>query len=311
MNDPTLGKEKKSLTVTIDEGCGGMRLDAYLAAVVKLCSRSQLSYYGIEAFHRGNEVKLSKKVQTGEEYLISYTEPSEPDIRPEEIDLAILYEDDDVIVINKPQGMVVHPAHGNYTGTLVQGLMHYCGNLRRGFSEEPVRPGIVHRLDKDTSGVIITAKNRKAQEYLSAQFRKRRVEKVYYAVVKGRTPRQEGLIDKALVRDRQHRKRFTVSDEGGKNAETLYRLQHEQNGYSLLTLHPKTGRTHQLRVHCAHLGTPILGDPVYSRKDNKHPALGLMLHAYSLKIKLPVDGKEHTFTAPLPERFDEFMLPRE
>ncbi len=307
------GPEKMSnapdctLTITIDEKNGGTRLDTYLASVARICSRSQLAHYGLTASTGGKEVKLSKRVRPGETYHISYSVPPEPDIGPEEMDLPVLYEDDDVVVIDKPQGMVVHPARGNYTGTLVQGLLFHCSGKRGDFPEEDLRPGIVHRLDKETSGVIITAKHVKAREYLSSQFRRRKVKKVYYAVVKGRPQQQEGIIDRPIARDRTRRKRFTAAESGGKAALTRYKVKRTVGGYSLLALSPKTGRTHQLRVHCAGMGTPILGDPVYARKDSRFPDVTMMLHAYSLTIRLPGNGEVHTFTAPLPQRFRKFL----
>lgn len=299
-----------TLTITIGEEHDGTRLDTYLASVERICSRSQLAHYRLTASTGGKEVKLSRRIRPGETYRISYSVPQEPDIGPEEMDLQVLYEDDDVVVIDKPQGMVVHPARGNYTGTLVQGLLFHCNGKEGNFPEEDLRPGIVHRLDKDTSGVIITAKHVKAQEYLASQFRKRKVQKVYYAVVKGRPRQQEGIIDKPIIRDRTHRKRFATTESGGKAALTRYRLKRTVGGYSLLALSPKTGRTHQLRVHCAGMGNPILGDPVYARKDSRFPEVTMMLHAYSLKIRLPGNGEVHTFTAPLPERFSSFLRRR-
>ncbi len=285
----------------------GARLDTCLAEVLGIHSRSQLQHYQVRAASGGRSVKLSKKIRRGEQYEISYIEPQVPDVRPEEIPLSLLYEDEDVIVVDKPQGMVVHPAHGNYSGTLMQGLLYYCATISDNFTERCNRPGIVHRLDKDTSGVIITAKHPRAQEYLASQFRRRKVRKIYYGIVKGRPPQGDGIVDAALTRDKMHRKRFCVTEHGGKKAVTRYRVEQTFEGYSLLRLSPRTGRTHQLRVHCAHIGTPILGDPLYSRKDNSFPDAGLMLHAYSLKIRLPRDQAEHVFTVPLPERFTSFM----
>ena len=295
------------LTITIEEGNEGERLDTYLASVVQICSRSQLPQYRIEVQQSGKPVKLSRRVRPGETYSVKYTEPQAPDIVPEDIALPILYEDEDVVVIDKPQGMVVHPAHGNYSGTLVQGLLYHCGIREGHLSSENLRPGIVHRLDKDTSGVIITAKHKKAQEYLASQFRRRKVKKVYYAVIKGRPPEQEGIIDRQICRDRAHRKRFTVTESGGKTAITRYKLKRNLDGYSLLALSPKTGRTHQLRVHCTSMGHPVLGDPIYARRDSRYPDATLMLHAFSLKISLPGDREIHTFRAPLPERFSSFL----
>lgn len=281
----------------------GMRVDLYISNIFGLCSRSRLSHYGIDVEINGSPAKLSKKLKAGDRIVVTYTEPERPEIRPEEVPFDILYEDENVIVVNKPRGVVVHPAKGNYSGTLVQGLMYHCGELQANFSGDAVRPGIVHRLDKDTTGVLVAAKNRAAHEFLAKQFRKRKTKKRYLAVVKGRPPDQKGRIDENIERDRNHRKKFTVTGRGGKRAVTRYRIRKTYGRYSLLVLSPLTGRTHQLRVHMARLGCPILGDPVYARKDKRFPDAPLMLHAHTLTLILPGETGTRTFSAPLPEDF--------
>jgi 23S rRNA pseudouridine1911/1915/1917 synthase len=266
---------------------------------------------------------------------VSYAPAEAPQFRPEDIPLSILYEDGEVLVVDKAQGMVVHPGAGNFSGTLVQALLFRLGLDRAGFFQagrpgadkieieieiesksksenegegegEDLRPGIVHRLDKDTSGVIITAKNPRAQEFLAAQFRDRRVKKEYLAVVRGRLFPLQGRVKNYLIRDPANRKKFTWNDEGrGRPACTDYRVLKTFERYTLALLRPRTGRTHQLRVHMLALGHPIAGDPLYSRGEPGEPRL--MLHAFKLGIRLPGEFESRVFTAPLPERFKTFL----
>ncbi len=279
----------------------GMRIDRFVADEMDLFSRSQFRRHGVVISVNDKIAKPSRLLRSGDQVRVTYHDTVEPSVEPEAIDLDILYEDDDVVVVNKPQGMVVHPAAGNWSGTLVQGLMHYVTGL--GDGAESLRPGIVHRLDKDTSGVLITAKTVESQEYLSEQFRGRSLEKLYLAIVRGAPPRSKDEISTHIIRDPRNRKQFTAVARGGKSSITEYRVLKRFTGYSFLALHPMTGRTHQLRVHMQHVRCPILGDPVYSRADRAFPEVGLMLHAYRLTIRLPGSGNQHTFTAPLPERF--------
>jgi len=217
--------------------------------------------------------------------------------------LDIRFEDSRVLVINKPAGVVVHPAAGNHTRTLIQGILYHCHEIGQAFPDDALRPGIVHRLDKDTSGVIIAAKTPEAHDFLSDQFKRRAVSKKYYALVKGRMPNNRGTIKTKIARDRQHRKRFAVSTDHGKDAETRFRVLKNFEHYSFISLKPKTGRTHQLRVHMAHAGHPIVGDKIYSRKDNRLPLAPLMLHAYSLTIRTEEGGDPRIFRAPLSRQF--------
>jgi 23S rRNA pseudouridine1911/1915/1917 synthase len=230
----------------------------------------------------------------------------------EDIPLTVLYEDSQVLVADKPAGMVVHPGAGNFSGTLVHALLFRIGGWpeSEGASAPGLRPGIVHRLDKDTSGVIITAKNPRAQEFLAAQFRERRVKKEYLAVVKGRLYPLTGRISSYLIRDSGNRKKFTWNGEGrGRLAVTSYRVLKVFENHSLVLLRPRTGRTHQLRVHMLSLGHPIAGDPLYSRPGGEAKSLpqGLMLHARRLSLLLPGETGERTFQAPLPERFKQYL----
>ena len=297
--------DRQEAVATAGEGHAGMRVDRFVAHEMDLFSRSQFRQHGVAISVNDKMAKPSRLLRSGDLVRVTYHDTVEPSVEPEAIDLDILYEDDDVVVVNKPQGMVVHPAAGHWSGTLAQGLMHYVSGL--GDGSESLRPGIVHRLDKDTSGVLITAKTVESQEYLSEQFRGRSLEKFYLAIVRGTPPRSKGQISTHIIRDPRNRKRFTAVDQGGKPSITEYRVLKRFAGYSFLVLHPMTGRTHQLRVHMRYVRCPILGDPVYSRADRTFPDVGLMLHAYRLTIRLPGTGKEHTFTAPLPERFRQVL----
>ncbi len=293
------------MTVQIEDPAYiGMRLDRYLTIVERAGSRSQVvaRISGL----RVNELpgKLSHKIREGD--VIEYTiEPERlPDLIPQEIPLRILYEDDSVVVIDKPQGMVVHPGAGNPDGTLVNAVLFRIAGME--VPGDSVRPGIVHRLDKETSGTIIVAKHTRALEFLSSQFQERQTEKYYLAIVKGRLPHHEGQISGLIGRDPAHRIRFTGKTARGKTAVTNYRVLQKFPGYALVLLKPETGRTHQLRVHMHDLGCPVLGDPLYARKDTDFPDATLMLHAYSLRIRIP-SGKWKRFKSPVPERFREVL----
>jgi len=432
-----------------------VRADKYLSETLALMSRSQLKARDARLFCNGKEVKLSHKIKNGDHLRLEWTEAPSEEITPEPVPLTILYRDADVFVINKPQGMVTHPAAGNWSGTLANGILWLSlhgedaratglqteneaeaknelelnresraisesksepepepnstskrepENERIPFytsfgtlpllNEPPPRAGIVHRIDKDTSGVIIVARTARAHEFLCRQFHDREARKEYLAIVRGAPPTTEGRIDTWLARSPRDRKKFAVSPSGrGKHALTLYKVRaiweiparteyaaHTESAssaesatraalsrpntaspaaaastrpgtaraseapqslsrrgplkgsashdgpskdssskrapskkatspqrYTLVALYPRTGRTHQLRVHMAHLGCPILGDPIYSKKDPHFPDASLMLHARRLKIRLPADNEFHIFAAPLPEHFKHMI----
>ncbi len=291
----------EEITVTEEDLCG-LRIDKYISDYREIMSRSQLKQRDAVFYVNGSEVKYSHRINLDEKITIEFSDPEEQDILPEKIDLDIIYEDENVIVVNKPQGMVVHPAEGNYSGTLVNGLLYYLKNHQSNFKSDVVRPGIVHRLDKETSGVMIIAKNVESHEFLSKQFRERSADKKYLAVVKGMLKDKEGTIETFIKRDRINRKKFTADEKEGKHAVTEYKVLKEYEHFSLCLIKLHTGRTHQIRVHMSHLGCPVLGDPVYSRKDNKYPEATLMLHAFILAIDIPGKGRMQ-FSATLPERF--------
>lgn len=293
------------------------RLDRYAAENLKILSRSQIKARNLTARVNGKPVKISHPVKNGDKIELAWEHLPPSDLIPENIPLDALYEDENVIVINKAQGMVTHPGAGNFRGTVVNALLYR--RLEAGLSKvllfrdlgensyirapEHLRPGIVHRLDKDTSGVLIAAYNDEALAFLAEQFKARKTGKLYIALVQGEPKETQGIIQTKITRDERNRKLFTVSLEKGKSAFTAYKVIKTWGRFSLVALKPKTGRTHQLRVHLKHIGCPIIGDPLYSKPDPLFSRFSLMLHAKSLAITLPGAEEKSVFTAPLPERF--------
>ena len=267
------------------ESEAGARVDAFVCTIRSLFRRSQIALRSARLFINGVESKASARVKVGDIVSVEFAPPPEFTATPENIPLTIRYEDDDMLVIDKAQGMVVHPAAGNHTGTLVHALLYHFTSMRASFPRDDRRPGIVHRLDKDTSGLIVVAKHPEALAALSDQFAARKVHKQYLALVRGVPRSSSGRIDARLGRDPSHRKRFAVT-KNGKEALTQFRLLKRFNGYSLMLLSPRTGRTHQLRVHMKHIGHPILGDELYNPRDNS-AADSLMLHAYRIGFSRP------------------------
>lgn len=298
----------KRITITAEADIPeGMRIDKYLSERIGMFTRSQLKNLSMEIKMDGKAVKFSKKIEPGAVLELCYREPELQDCMPEALDLNVVFENDRVLVVDKPQGMVVHPGSGVRNGTLVQGLLHRILPLKERFPDEPLRPGIVHRLDKDTSGVIITAKDPQSHEFLCRQFRRRTTRKVYLALVKGKLTPPSGVVNVCIKRDPIHRKRFTCSATEGKPAVTEYRTLKEYGNHSFVLLSPKTGRTHQLRVHLKSLGAPIMGDPLYGKPDSDFAAAGLMLHSYLLTIVLPGEEQARTFRAALPVRMKDLL----
>jgi 23S rRNA pseudouridine1911/1915/1917 synthase len=314
----------------------------YIAEVARILSRSQLKARDAQISINGRPAKFSHPLKEGDLVELTWKEEPSPHLVAEDIPLSILYEDERCIVVDKAQGMVVHPGAGNRRGTLANALLaHFSGGLTSAGQEAPdlnsvepdflqrdpvqqgavqrgpvqrdpaQRGGIVHRLDKDTSGVIIAAKDLETQVFLASQFKDRRVRKVYLALTRGVPSPQSGRISDRLGRDRRDRKRFSRVEQGGKTAVTDYRVlrvwreKRERGGssYALVVLRPKTGRTHQLRVHMAGLGSPILGDPIYGKRDPLFPEATLMLHAWRLRILVPGAEAPMVFQAPVPGRF--------
>jgi 23S rRNA pseudouridine1911/1915/1917 synthase len=283
----------------------GLRLDRFVSEYLRLLSRSQIKARNLSAKINGKEAKLSRPVKQGNLLELLWDDSPVQDIVPQNIPLDIIYEDERCVVVNKPQGLVVHPGAGNRQGTLANALCYV--KMQRGTEAGAgARPGIVHRLDKETSGVIIAAWDEEAQAFLCEQFKSRKVKKTYAAIVRGVPKEKNGRIETFIARDPKNRKRFTVS-ERGKTALTFYKVVKSWQNYSLLLLRPRTGRTHQLRVHLKFLGHPILGDPLYGSADKHFPDAALMLHSRDLAITLIGEKEERVFSSPIPDRFHAVM----
>lgn len=293
---------RSSQTVVGDERFAGVRLDHYLAAGLGLFPRSQARSRVDAVAVNGRPAKLATRLCRGDRVAVTYREPEPLAALPEAMPLSILYEDADAIVLDKPAGVVTHPGAGNRTGTLLNGVLGHCQCLRGAFPDEPVRPGVVHRLDKETSGVIVFAKSPAAHAALTRQFAFRSVGKRYLAVLDGRPPAADGTVDLPIGRSERDRTRFAAAARG-RAAITRYRLLGPLPGErSLVLLAPATGRTHQLRVHAAALGCPVAGDDIYGRaRRSGRPSM--LLHAASLRLRLPGGEGPRRFRAPLPERF--------
>ena len=285
------------------------RIDAYISDKIEELSRvavQRLLANG-QILVNGKKVKASYKVQKGDKIEIEEEEPVEISLKAQNIPIDIIYEDNDIIVVNKPKGMVVHPANGNPDGTLVNAVMAICKNSLSGIGGE-IRPGIVHRLDKNTSGVIIIAKNDKAHINLSEQIKAHKVKKTYVALVRGIVKENEATINMPISRSQNDRKKMAVNREG-KNAITHIKVieRFYNHNVTLLEVKIETGRTHQIRVHLSKIGYPIIGDEVYSNGKNEWGIHGQCLHAKSLKFKHPINNKEMYIEAELPEYFQEII----
>ena len=290
----------------VDEVDEGKRVDTYLAEKTEF-SRTNIQRLieNEKILVNGKKTKVSYKVQNNDEISIEKEEPKEVSLEAQDIPIEVLYEDKDIIVINKPKGMVVHPANGNPDGTLVNAVMSICKDSLSGIGGE-IRPGIVHRLDKDTSGVIIIAKNDNAHIKMSEQIKNHEVEKTYIALVRGFVKENEATINMPISRSTKDRKKMAVS-RGGKEAITHFKVIERFKDYTLLEVKIETGRTHQIRVHLSHIGYPVVGDEVYSNGKNKWGIKGQCLHAKSLRFKHPVNGKDMFIEAPLPEYFEKLI----
>ncbi len=308
-NESSASAVRNEYAFICPSACSGQRVDKVIAAEFPDISRNRIDAAETEIRINGVQVKKSRRVSAGQKIELFCLEEPPLQVVPEQIPLQIIFENDEVTVINKNQGMVVHPGAGNRNGTVANAIAHRFREDVNG--PAAFRTGIVHRLDKDTSGVMITARSSSAHAALAGQFKDRESEKIYIAIVKGALTASKGTVANRIGRDRRNRKKFCVlpdSSKSGKDAVTEYRVLRSffldrKHAYTLVRLQPKTGRTHQLRVHMHHLGHPILGDPLYGRSDAIFRNASLMLHALKLTIRLPGEGVSRTFTAPMPERF--------
>ncbi len=285
------------------------RLDHFLVGKLPEFSRSR-----IQALIKGGLVivdgapakKSGLKLEAGQQIKITIPPPDAPNLIGEHIPLDILFENKDVLVVNKPAGMVVHPAAGHATGTLVHAVLGYAPEMEGVGGQE--RPGVVHRLDKDTSGLILLAKNDRAHHWLQEQFRDRKVNKTYLALVDGQPPTPNGRVQAPIGRDPSHRKRMAIQSVGkGREAFSEYLTLESYPEHTLLEVHPLTGRTHQIRLHCAFLGCPIVGDKVYGRRKPSWPLDRHFLHAIRIEIRLPGEEEPRIFEAPLPDDLEEIL----
>ena len=284
-----------------------IRIDAYISKKVKDMSRVKVQRLIEEENILVNEkrIKPSYKVNIGDEIKIFEEEIKECEIKGEDIPIDVVYEDKDIIVVNKPKGLVVHPANGNPDGTLVNAIISICKESLSGIGGT-IRPGIVHRIDKDTSGILIIAKNDKTHINLSEQIKNHKVEKTYIALVRGVLKENEATIRMPIARSKADRKKMAVRADG-KNAVTHFKVLERFEGTTLLEINIETGRTHQIRVHMAEIGFPIIGDTVYSNGKNRWEVVGQCLHAKSLKFTHPETNQEMYLEAKLPEYFERIL----
>lgn len=287
-------------TVTAEAEDAGTRADVFLAAKLGVSRSNMQKLLEDGRVKRGEKIiKANYKVRAGEMFVVDIPEPEPIEAVPENIPLDIIYEDDDVVVLNKARGMVVHPAPGNYTGTLVNALLYHCSNLSG--INSAIRPGIVHRLDKDTSGIMIVAKNDAAHISLSQQIQSKTAVRTYLAVVRGNIKTDSGTIETQIARDKTDRKKMAVVKEGGRDAITDYEVLKRFGKYTLVRCKLRTGRTHQIRVHMEYLGYPLVGDPKYSPMKTPFGIKGQALHSHTLEFTHPRTGERMKFEAPLPE----------
>ncbi len=286
------------------------RLDKFLVGCLPDFSRARLQGLIADGFVRVDGVPAKKSgqmIEAGTQVEVRIPPPEPTGLIAEEIPLDIVFENDDLLVVNKPAGMVVHPAAGHSSGTLVNAVLGYDPEFGEISGEE--RPGVVHRLDKETSGLIVMAKNDAAHRWLQDQFRLRKVEKVYLALVDGAPPTPMGRVEAAIGRDPSHRKKMAILPPGkGREAISEYKTLESFKSHTLLEFHPLTGRTHQIRLHCAFLECPIVGDKVYGRKSQSVQLDRHFLHAARLKITLPGEKKPRQFEAPLPGELEAVLV---
>ncbi len=296
------------VSFVVDESFAQERVDKILSFVLDNRSRSfvqGLFEKGLVTC-RGKVIQKNFRPKAGDEIEFTVPEPEDLEIKKENIPLDIVYEDSSLLVVNKPRGMVVHPAPGNYTGTLVNALLWHCGDSLSGINGV-IRPGIIHRIDKDTSGLLLVAKTDEAHIALSAQIKEHSLDREYLAVIHGSLKEQKGTVDAQIGRSTVDRKKMCVTDKNSKNAVTHYEVLEEFGNFSFVRCILETGRTHQIRVHMAYLGHPVAGDPVYGPGGKPAIEGGQCLHAAVLGFTHPVSGERIRFEAPLPDYFETFL----
>lgn len=290
---------------TVESAQEGQRLDQFLKDASGM-NRSEVQKWikeGKAILLPGKMVRPNYHVKAGDQISFSWEEKKEVELIPQNIPLDILYEDDDMLVLNKKRGMVIHPAPGNPDGTLVNALLYHCGSKIFEACEDPVRPGIVHRLDKDTSGVMVCAKSQRAFPVLKKEIATHEAKRHYAALVHGQMEGNTGVIRLPLGRSTRDRMKWDVQPKTGKPAVTHFRVIQFMPHYSLVECILETGRTHQIRVHMSHIGHPVVNDPLYGWKKDHFPCEGQVLHSRTLDLRHPVTGEEMHFEAPLPDDF--------
>lgn len=298
----------KSFSFTVEDKFDNQRIDRIITASLPQFTRNHIQKIielgGVTV--NGKVVDKSRHVSSGSVVELIAPEPRCLYVVAQEIPLDIRYEDNDLLVVNKPRGMVVHPAAGNLDGTLVNALMNHCKSSLSGINGV-IRPGIVHRIDKDTSGLLLVAKNDFAHNSLASQLKAHTITREYRAVVHGHLKQSEGTIDAAVGRSLKDRKKMCITDKNSKNAVTHYKIIEEMKEFSYIKLKLETGRTHQIRVHMAHIGHPIAGDMVYGPRNGVQFLNGQCLHAASIGFSHPRDGRYIEITAELPDYFEDFL----
>lgn len=292
----------------IESGTFGKRLDVFLAEVLGDFTRSRIQKLIARGCItvNGDIVRSNYKLREGDIVEVEVPEAKETQIQAEDIPLDIVYEDEHMLVVNKPQGMVVHPAAGNYDGTLVNALMAHCGHNLSGINGE-IRPGILHRIDKDTSGLLLVAKNDRAHLGLSEQIKEHSLTREYLALVHGNIKEDSGTINAPIGRDEKDRKKMTITQKNSKDAVTHFFVLERFDKYTFIRCRLETGRTHQIRVHMSKKGHPIVGDPVYGVKKEEFKLNGQLLHAHMIGYKHPITGEYMEFSRPVPEYFEEVL----
>ncbi|MCM1288079.1 MAG: RluA family pseudouridine synthase [Clostridium sp.] len=301
--------EEYQIDIAVENENIGARIDKYLSDALNHCSRSYIQ----KLLEAGNikvndkTVKANYKLRAGDDIYICIPEPEALEIKAENIPLDIVYEDDDIIVVNKPKGMVVHPAPGHFEGTLVNALLYHCKDSLSSINGV-MRPGIVHRIDMDTTGLLLVCKNDAAHKIMSDKFKIHDITRIYTAIVYNHINEPEGTVDKPIARHKTDRKRMAIDMNNGRSAVTHYKLlQNLKKNFSLITCRLETGRTHQIRVHMASINHPLLGDELYGPKDKPFKTNGQVLHAGTLGFSHPVTGKYMEFQAGLPEEFERIL----
>ena len=299
---------EKEVLIIADESCEDQRLDKFIAVNYEDLSRSYIQKLMTDNLVSVNDriEKPSYRVCEGDRIRLTVPESVIPDIIPDDIPLDIIFEDDDILIVNKPKNMVVHPAAGNYTGTLVNALMFHCKDALSGING-CLRPGIVHRIDKDTTGLLVVCKNDIAHRNVAAQLKEHSINRRYEAICIGRLPDSKGTIDAPIGRSEKDRKKMAINPRNGKNAVTHYEVIEELKGFSHIYCVLETGRTHQIRVHLSSIGHPLLGDPLYGGERPGWDTQGQCLHAGLLGLVHPRTGEYMEFSVPAPEYFRDIL----